>query len=82
MLERVVYAGIGADDCTGAFARFLAQLLHDPKHQCVRVYGEHLFLFSCHDDGRTFRLLTVYAVPQSHRAAARRVQRQQLALAA
>lgn len=82
MLERIVYTGIALDDCTGALARFLEQKLHDPRHQTLRVYGEHLFVFARHDDGRTLHLLTVYPLPTEHRAAARRAQRQLLALAA
>jgi hypothetical protein len=82
MLERIVYAGIAVDDCTGALARFLEQKLHEPHRQILRVYGEHLYVFARHDEGRALNLLTVYALPPEHREAARRVRRQCLALAA
>jgi hypothetical protein len=82
MLERIVYTGLSREDCTGALARFLGQKLREPGLLTVRVYGEHLFLFARHDEGRTLNLLTVYPLPPEHRAAARRAQRQLLALAA
>lgn len=82
MLERVVYTGIALDDCTGALARFLTHKLHDPVRQTLRVYGEHLYVFARHDEGRCLNLLTVYPLPTEHRAAARRARRQLLALAA
>lgn len=82
MLERVVYAGVAAQDCRGSLARFLATLPHDHESSLVRVYGEHVFIFVRRDEGRTLCLLTVYSIPPAHRVAARSAARQQLALAA
>jgi hypothetical protein len=82
MLERVLYAGLAAEDCVGALSRYLDALPHGQSEHAVRVYGEHIFVFARHDGGQTWCLMTVYLLPPAHRPAAHRAQRQHLALAA
>ena len=72
MLERVFYAGLGGEDCGGALARYVAELPHDPEANCVRIYGEQVFIFARRDHTGTLALLTVYGLPAALRPSARR----------
>ena len=81
MLERVFYAGVDATDCKGELRRYLATLPHDAAHQCARIYGEQVYLFSRNEPDEA-ALVTVYHLPASYRHAAHRALRSQHALAA
>lgn len=85
MLERVFYFGVSAEACARPLRRYLDELPHEPGQNIVRVYGQLVFIFARDEAAATARLLTVYALPCIHRAAARRAQHQPrtvLALAA
>ena len=81
MLERVFYDGLGCDDCEGHLRNYLRALLAVPDRVCVRVYGEHVYLFHRMAPDH-YALLTLYALPTACRAWARRAYRYHQALAA
>ena len=81
MLERVFYAGVDAIDCKGELRRYLTALPYDTVHQCVRIYGEQVYLFARNEPDEA-ALVTVYHLPLSYRHAAHRALRSQHALAA
>lgn len=85
MLARVFYFGVSAEDCTRELRGYLEELPHEPGQNVVRVYGQLVFIFARDEAAASARLLTVYPLPGTHRAAARRAHRQPhtcLALAA
>lgn len=82
MLERIVYFGLAAEDCSGELRRYLKNLCVDPSTGCVRIYGEQVYIFARDNGGNTFALVTVMHLPRAIRPAAHRAFRQHHALAA
>ena len=81
MLERVFYDGLGPKDCSRRLHAFVAAKTAAKPAGLVRIYGEHLFLFT-RDDPDEVVLLTVYSIPSELRTAAHQARRNQHALAA
>lgn len=81
MLERVFYDGLGPDDCSRRLHTFASAKSAATPASLVRIYGEHLFVFT-RDLPDEVVLLTVYPLPSDLKPAARQARRQQHALAA
>ncbi len=79
MLDRIVYAGLSPDDCSGELHRYLASIC-SAAERTVRVYGEQVYVFA--RDQEALVLITVLQLPRTLRSASRRAIKQLLALAA
>jgi hypothetical protein len=72
MLDRVFYAGLGADECADALQGYVSSRQSDTE-LLPRIYGEYLFLFNRASVDEVV-LLTVYRLPSGFRNRARRAR--------
>ena len=68
MTERALEDGVAQKEAKGSLRRYLDALFLKYKMANVRLFSEHIFVFS-----KERRLITVFRVPNEHKAAANKI---------